>query len=118
FVDLAEREAGDSDRHVGPFLRCRSPLAAGLDLFLAVRGDGRLFRELGARAGQIDLDAFLGVKLRDLQRLGIDDDVVIDTGRVNGELAVRLLLDLPAHARIIARSRIADRFAARAAVPT
>src|ERR1700682_143108 len=96
-LQLPQRKSRHPDRHVPPFARRRTPPAAGLDLGLP-RIRHRLFlRHLCARRGDVDLDAPLSIELRDVQRVGVDDDVVVDSGGVDGEFPVGLLLDAPGH---------------------
>src|SRR5262245_4160445 len=88
-VTVVECEAGDSHRHF-PLSRSVPPPARGLDLLLSFRRHRSLFRDLCPRAGQVDLHPLLRVELGDVQRVGVDDDVVAQAGGEDGELAVLL----------------------------
>src|SRR5207253_8738522 len=96
-IELAEGEPGHADGNVGAFFRGDATRTAGLDLRLACRVDRRLARELHARAGQVDLHPFFRVELRELQGIGVDDDVVVDARGVDREPGVGLLADSRAH---------------------
>src|ERR1043165_3531347 len=96
YASIIQRKPCHPDRHLSLLRRAPAP-AAGLDLRFAVGAHRRLLRDLRARGGEVHLHPLLRVQLRDLQLLGVDDDVVVDARRVDRVLPVRLLLYFPAH---------------------